>query len=304
MSHSNAWSNPSAVSAEDAARMAAFLEDRARCPDQVLVNTAVRNALDLRPGERLLEVGCGSGALCRLMAPALSPGGEIVGVDVAPDMIAAARHYAAAAPPPPPAPLVPSVPSVPSVPPAPFHGNEPSQTALLHFEIAPAEALPYPAASFDAAFAARLLLHVDDPLSVVREMARVVKPGGRIVLMDWDWGTLAVDHPDRALTRRLMDWRCDHHGGDNWSGRKLLGVALAAGLTGVTVTAVATVARDETAALTGSIFRAAEVARNGGAITPAEHDAWTSDLKQRLAEGRFVASLVYFVVRGDRTNDE
>ncbi len=281
MSHSNAWSNPSAISAEDAARMAAFLEDRARCPDQVQVNTAVRDVLALRPGERLLEVGCGSGALCRLMAPPLHPGGEIIGLDVAPDMIAAARRYAA------------------DLPPSPAQGEGLGERVALRFEIGPAEALPYPDGSFDAAFAARLLLHVADPLAVVREMARVVRPGGRVVLMDWDWGTLAVDHTDRALTRRLMDWRCDNHGGDNWSGRKLLAVALAARLTRVTVTPVATVARDETAALTSSIFRAAEVARNGGAITPTEHDAWVAELKQRLAEGRFLASLVYFVARGE-----
>ena len=281
MSHSNAWSNPSAISAEDAARMAAFLEDRAHCPDQVQVNTAVRDVLALRPGERLLEVGCGSGALCRLMAPALHPGGEIIGLDVAPDMIAAARRYAA------------------DLPPSPAQGEGLGERVALRFEIGPAEALPYPGGAFDVAFAARLLLHVADPLAVVREMARVVRPDGRVVLMDWDWGTLAVDHTDRALTRRLMDWRCDNHGGDNWSGRKLLGIALAAGLTRVTVTPVATVARDETAALTDSIFRAAEVARNGGAITPAEHDAWVAELRRRLAERRFLASLVYFVMCGE-----
>jgi ubiquinone/menaquinone biosynthesis C-methylase UbiE len=327
MSHSNAWSNPSAISAEDAARMAAFLENRARCPDQVQVNTAVRDVLALRPGERLLEVGCGSGALCRLMVPALHPGGEIIGLDVAPDMIAAAQRYAAEA-------AVPNMAEHPErssgfllrsrrmrlaptrsgllrLRPGPKTAGTPLRTPALpnneelgkpvslDFEIAPAEALPYAVGVFDAVFAARLLLHVADPLAVVAEMARVVRPGGRVVLMDWDWGTLAVDHTDRALTRRLMDWRCDNHGGDNWSGRKLLAVALAAGLTHVAVTPVATLARDETAALTGSIFRAAEVARNGGAITPAEHDAWVAELRQRLVEGRFVASLVYFVVCGE-----
>jgi ubiquinone/menaquinone biosynthesis C-methylase UbiE len=329
LSHSNAWSNPSAISAEDAARMAAFLEDRARCPDQVQVNTAVRDVLALRPGERLLEVGCGSGALCRLMVPALHPSGEIIGLDVAPDMIAAARHYAAEAAVPNvaehperssgfllrsrrmrlaptrsgllrlrPGPKTAGTPLTRSVPTLPAN-EELGERAALRFEVGPAEALPYADGAFDAAFAARLLLHVADPLAVVREMARVVRPGGRVVLMDWDWGTLAVAHTDRALTRRLMDWRCDNHGGDNWSGRKLLDVALAAGLTNVAVTPVATLARDETAALTGSIFRAAEVARNGGAITPAEHDAWVGELRQRLVEGRFVASLVYFVARGE-----
>jgi SAM-dependent methyltransferase len=98
MSHSNAWSNPSAISAEDAARMAAFLEDRARCPDQAQVNAALRDVVAGQPGERVLEVGCGSGALCRLVAPDLRPGGEMVGVDVAPDMIAAAERYAATDP--------------------------------------------------------------------------------------------------------------------------------------------------------------------------------------------------------------
>ena len=70
----------------------------------------------------------------------------------------------------------------------------------------------------------------------------------------------------------------------------------------MTVIPVATVARDETAALTGSVFRAAEVARDGGAITPAEHDAWTGELRRQLAEGRFLASITYFIVRGVRAN--
>ena len=283
MSHSNAWSNPSAVSAEDAARMAAFLEDRARCPDQAQVNAALRDVVAGRPGERVLEVGCGSGALCRLVAPDLRPGGEMVGVDLAPDMIAAAQGYAEM---------------------SPLATLLEQERGGLRFEVASAERLPYDDATFDAAFAARLLLHVADPLRVVREMARVVKPGGRVALMDWDFETLAVDHPDRALTRRLLHWRCDNHGGDNWSGRKLLGYAAAAGLGTLSVLPVTTVARDETAALTGTLWRAAEVARDRGGITPEEHDAWVGELKHRIAGGRFLASIVYFIVRGERMAGE
>ncbi|MCU0501509.1 MAG: methyltransferase domain-containing protein [Anaerolineae bacterium] len=167
MSHSNAWSNPSAVSAEDATRMAAFLEGRARCPDQAQVNAALRDVVSGRAGERVLEVGCGSGALCRLISPALRPGGEMVGVDVAPDMIAAARRYAKTDP-------------------------------HLRFDVASAEHLPHDKGAFDAVLAARLMLHVADPAAVVGEMVRVVRPGGRIVLMDWDWETLTVTHPDRG----------------------------------------------------------------------------------------------------------
>jgi SAM-dependent methyltransferase len=197
------------------------------------------------------------------------PGGELLGLDVAPDMVAAARRMADGLP-------------------------------GLRFEIGSGAALPLADASFDAAFGARLLLHVADPARVVAEMARAVKPGGRVVLMDWDFGTVVVSHPDRELTRRLLHWRCDHHSGDNWSGRRLLGHALAAGLRDVGVIPVTTVARDEAAALTGSLFRAAEVARDGGAIALAEHDAWTGELRRQLAEGRFLASITYFIVRGTR----
>jgi SAM-dependent methyltransferase len=249
--------------------MAAFLEDRAARPDQILVNTALRDALAPRPGERMLEVGCGSGALCRLVAPHLLPGGELLGVDVAPEMVAAARALT-------------------------------GQQTHVRFEVGAGAALPAGDVTYDAAFGARLLLHVADPVPVVAEMVRVVKPGGRVVLMDWDFETVTVTHPDRELTRRLLHWRCDQHSGDNWSGRRLLGYALDVGLRGVTVIPVTTVARDAAVALTGSVFRAAEVARDSGAITSAEHDAWTGELLRQLAEGRFLASIAYFIVRGTR----
>ena len=87
----------------------------------------------------------------------------------------------------------------------------------ISFETCKAESLPYPEASFDGAIAARLLLHVTDPDTVLREMKRVVRPGGRVVVMDWDFDTVTVDHPDRELSRRLLHWRTDNHGGNNWS---------------------------------------------------------------------------------------
>jgi hypothetical protein len=118
--------------------------------------------------------------------------------------------------------------------------------------------------------------------------------------MDLDFETLAVDHPDRALTRRIIAWRTDHHSGDNWSGRQLYRRAVEAGLRDVAVLPVTTVATDDRAGLTGSVFRAAEVVREGGAITPAEHDAWVAVLRDRLAVGTFMASATYFIVSGER----
>jgi ubiquinone/menaquinone biosynthesis C-methylase UbiE len=274
------WSDPASATPSDLERMAAQLEDRARLPDQVQVNTLLLDVLAARPGERLLEVGSGTGLLCRQLAPAVAPGGRVVGIDLSPAMAMTARRLAAGRP-----------------------GRRESE-CRLQFTVARAEALPFPGRTFEAAFAARLLLHVPDAPAVVREMARVVAPGGRVVLLDWDWETVAVDHPNRELTRRILHWRCDHRGIDNWRGRQLLGLARAAGLADVEVRVSAVLARTEDSALTLSLWHSADNARAAGAITGAEHASWTAGLRQSLAEDRFCASIVYFVVRGEVLRDE
>jgi ubiquinone/menaquinone biosynthesis C-methylase UbiE len=273
VSDRDAWSNPSAVSPDDAAQMAAHLEDSARFPDQSEVNERLLAAVALRPGERVLEAGSGSGVLCRMAAQAVAPAGLVVGVDIAPDMALYSSSRGGLS-------------GVPGAWPV--------------FLVGRAERLPCAAGSFDAAFAARLLLHVADRAAAVAELARVVRPGGRVVLMDWDFGTVAVDHPDRPLTRRILEWRTDHRGGDNWSGRQLVGDLTAAGLHAVHVYPVAQAVRDEDSALTQSLWRAADFCCDAGAITPAERDGWVAELKARIAAGRFCASIVYFVVRGER----
>ncbi|MEW5868531.1 MAG: methyltransferase domain-containing protein [Chloroflexota bacterium] len=270
MSHFNAWSNPSKAGAADSLRMAAFLEERSHLPDLQEVNQKLCEKLAARPGERLLEVGCGSGAICRQLAEEVLPGGCVVGMDISPVMSAEARKYTHAA----------------------------GVKAGIVFGAAAAETLPYADASFDGALAARLLLHAPDPGAILREVKRVVKPGGRLVVMDWDFDTVTVDHPDRELTRRLLHWRSDHHGGNNWSGRQLWSYMYNAGLRNLSVHPVVTVAHSETEALTQSLWRTAQVACEGGAITPAEQEDWVQELKGRIQAGTFFASIVYFIVEG------
>lgn len=270
MSHTNVWSNPSSTSAENVANMAAFLEERAHYPDTMLVNQALCAALAPASGERILEVGSGTGVLCRLIAPHLLPGGCITGVDISPEFARHARRYA----------------------------HEAGLSQAIAFETGNAETLPYADGSFDGSLAARMLLHAADPDLVVHELVRVVRTGGRVVLMDWDFETVAIDHPDRALTRLIVHWRTDNHGGDNWSGRQLWRRAVQQGLINLEVIPVVTVAHAERDGLTQSIWRAAEVARNGGGISAKEHDAWIEKLNQRIADGTFFASLVYFIIKG------
>jgi hypothetical protein len=74
----------------------------------------------------------------------------------------------------------------------------------------------------------------------------------------------------------------------------------AAGLGNVKALPVVSVARRENDSLTLSLFKAAQVARDGGAIAPIEYEAWIGELKNNLKTDLFFASIVYFIVVGER----
>jgi ubiquinone/menaquinone biosynthesis C-methylase UbiE len=272
MSHTNNWANPSKASLHEISEMAAALEERGRAPDQLQVNNALMCVLAPSPGDHLLEAGCGSGILCRQIAPAVAPDGRITGLDISPELVSIAQNYA----------------------------KQDGLVEIIQWCASKAESLPFPEDSFTGVLAARLLLHVPKPEAVLREVKRVVRPGGKLVAMDWDFETVAVDHSNRELTRRILHWRCDHYGGNNWSGRQLRWQMVEAGFSSLRVFPVVSVARGERDSLTLSLFRAAQVTLEGGGITPYEHDAWVGELRSALAAGSFFASIVYFIVSGDR----
>lgn len=106
----------------------------------------------LQPGQRVVDVACGTGVLAMEAALATSPGGQVVGIDLNPGMLAVARRKA-------------------------------PQISWLE---APAEALPLEAESFDAAVSQFGLMFFEDQQAAMEEMWRVVRPGGRLAIAVWD----------------------------------------------------------------------------------------------------------------------
>jgi ubiquinone/menaquinone biosynthesis C-methylase UbiE len=110
----------------------------------------------LRPGERVLDVACGTGLISLRMARSVGAAGTVVGTDIAGQMVEAARLIAAE-----------------------------REVDNATFERADAEELPFPAGSFDAAICGLGLMYVPDPIKALREMGRTLRPGGRAAAAVW-----------------------------------------------------------------------------------------------------------------------
>lgn len=116
---------------------------------------ALVRAVDPRPGQRILDVATGTGMVARALA---DRGAEVVGLDQSEAMLGIAR--------------------------ARLTGGAPAgSVTLVEGE---AEHLPFADAEFDALSFTYLLRYVDDPTATMRELARVVKPGGRIGMLEFD----------------------------------------------------------------------------------------------------------------------
>ena len=105
----------------------------------------------LRSGERVLDVACGTGIVARLAAERVAPDGAVAGLDLNPGMLAVARNVARTVPP-------------------------------IEWYQSSAEAMPLPDAAFDVVFCQAGLQFFPDKAAALREMRRVLAPGGRLLL--------------------------------------------------------------------------------------------------------------------------
>ena len=135
----------------------------------------------LRPGMTVLDVGCGTGAITRGIARAVSPEGAVCGIDTNADLIARARAAS---------------------------GGQRD----LRFEVADIREERW-AAAFDVVTCARVLQWLDDPARAIAAMMRAARPGGTIAVLDYDhtraeWGP-AMPPAVQRFYQSFLDWRAD-----------------------------------------------------------------------------------------------
>jgi ubiquinone/menaquinone biosynthesis C-methylase UbiE len=156
-------------------RLAARQDRFSSIPEMVAQRVFVRAALALRPGERVIEIGCGNGWLACEMAAEVGGSGHVVGADISADMVAMANVLV-------------------------------ERAGHINVEIVSADAtdLPFPDGSFDAAAVVQCFCLVPDVEGAIAELFRVLRPGGRAVILDTDWNTLIWNSADPVLMDRMM----------------------------------------------------------------------------------------------------
>lgn len=122
-------------------------------PLQALVHT-----VPLQPGARVLDMACGDGVYSAWLAERVGSSGHVVGVDIAPAYLEVAQH----------------------------HANTTPFAANISFQIGDIAGLPFADDEFDLAWCAHSLYSLPDPIAALRELRRVVRPGGTVAILEND----------------------------------------------------------------------------------------------------------------------
>jgi arsenite methyltransferase len=230
-------------------------------PDVVAQREEVLQALALRPGERVLDIGSGPGLLSQAMAEVIGPTGRVCGIDISESMLALARARCADQP-------------------------------HVEFQTGDATRLPFEAGGFDVAVATQVYEYVADVDAALAELFRVLRTGGRVAVLDTDWASIVWHAADAALMERILAaW--DKHAVDSHLPRTLAPRLHKAGFHIQRRAVVPLFNPDgdpETYSFRAIPLIAAFVVGQGG-ITQEEANAWVADMSAAAAGGAYFFSL-------------
>lgn len=156
--------------------MACIQRSVAQCHDQVVRRGVVLDVMQLRTGEKVLEVGCGGGFYANEVAKCVGPTGQVSAIDHSADQIATAKNHCA-------------------------------DMEWVNCRVANASELPYENNTFDAVYGIQVFEYIDQLDAALHEVQRVLRPGGRCIILSTDWRTAVWhSHQVERMQRILTAW--------------------------------------------------------------------------------------------------
>ena len=179
-----------------------YLKRVAKAPDMAALKQRAYDALRLKEGAHVVDVGCGPAIDTLALASIVGSKGFVFGVDMDQTMVVAANKAAV----------------------------EAGVGSYTQHQVGDATKLPIDSGSVDALFCERVLQHIpyEGCRVAVKEMLRVLKPGGRLVIVDTDWATLSIATANPPLERRIVGLHALSFA-NPFSGRNLLSLLRRAG---------------------------------------------------------------------------
>jgi ubiquinone/menaquinone biosynthesis C-methylase UbiE len=252
---------------EMTAMLLAALDEMGRHPEILRVRQTAMRALRPEAGQRLLDAGSGAGDVSRWLAAEMGPTGGVLAVDSSSATIAVARQR--------------------------HDGSN------VDYRTGDVCALDLAADSFDGVWCERVLQHVDDAERGISELVRITRPGGRICLIDTDWGSLAFDGVPPGLARQVMEIMHGRLTPKQYDmGRTLRRRLVARGLTQVTATPVTCLFATPASAAVVLPMINPLVGQDAWMAPPGVRDEWFSHVDAAGARGDFLAVLTIWVVAG------
>lgn len=246
--------------------MAARLEARGRHPRFAAMCLQYLDAMDLDSTRSVLDLGCGTGVVARMIARRPRFTGKVLGIDRSPNLVAAAVRLA----------------------------REEDVEDRVEFRAGDSHTLQLPDGAFDAVIAHTLFSHLDEPGVVLSEIVRVLAPGGKVAIFDGDFAsmTFAGDDPvaAREIDEAIIGAVVTHPRIMREMPQRLrqAGLRLEASFPHV----IADIGRMDYWA--SSIQSMTRLLPKSGAMTEAQAAAWASSMARRSEEGTFFGACNFY----------
>ncbi len=257
------------VNDQDPATLERFterLELRGKDPTFVAYREAYLKLVDLPRTAAVLEIGCGTGVVTRAIAARDGFAGTVTGVDQSPHFIAVAESLAAAD----------------------------GVADRAQFAVGDAHALDFADASFDTAVAHTLVSHVRDPLAVLAEAARVVRPGGTVAIFDGDYASLSFACSDARLGQEMERAVQSIIMSAPRVMRELPRLLPTAGLRLIATQAHVYAEAGSSTFMLNLAETYAPLVATTGQLPAADVEAWLADQRRSAADGTFFAACNYY----------